>query len=236
MSHRPSSAGLAHPHRGNVLVLAGAIFALGVLAGATVRSSVTPQMAAPVAPARADTPSRQRSLAPPSPTVSSAQRLDPQFVYPADVLRVIDGDTFEARVRVWPGLDVDTKVRLRGIDAPELHARCGDEKVKAEAARDCARNNSGGRRRRRLAGRGGQVRRPCRCPGFDAQHRRRIGGAAQRRVCAQLQRRPPRHVVLSCIGNHRAQNREGPSGALRSLGPLSEEAKSKPPANSYQRR
>ncbi len=135
MTHRPSSAGLAHPHRGNVLVLAGAIFALGVLAGATVRSSVTPQMAAPVAPALADTPSRQRSLAPPSPTVSSAQRLDPQFVYPADVLRVIDGDTFEARVRVWPGLDVDTKVRLRGIDAPELHARCSEEKVKAEAAR-----------------------------------------------------------------------------------------------------
>jgi len=48
---------------------------------------------------------------------------------------VIDGDTFEARVRVWPGLEVDTKVRLRGIDAPELHARCTDEHVKAEAAR-----------------------------------------------------------------------------------------------------
>jgi len=38
-------------------------------------------------------------------------------------------------VRVWPGLDVNTKVRLRGIDAPELHARCTDEHVKAEAAR-----------------------------------------------------------------------------------------------------
>ncbi len=62
------------------------------------------------------------------------QRLDPRFTYPADVLRVIDGDTFEARVRVWPGLDVDTKVRLRGVDAPELHARCADEYVKAQAA------------------------------------------------------------------------------------------------------
>ncbi len=51
------------------------------------------------------------------------------------MLRIIDGDTFEARVRVWPGLDVDTKVRLRGIDAPELHARCADEHSKAEAAR-----------------------------------------------------------------------------------------------------
>ena len=47
--------------------------------------------------------------------------------YPAEVVRIIDGDTFEARVRVWPGLDVNTKVRLRNIDAPELHARCSDE-------------------------------------------------------------------------------------------------------------
>jgi len=48
----------------------------------------------------------------------------------------MDGDTFEARVRVWPGLDVSTKVRLRNIDAPELHARCADELAKAQAARD----------------------------------------------------------------------------------------------------
>jgi endonuclease YncB( thermonuclease family) len=38
-------------------------------------------------------------------------------------------------VRVWPGLEVDTKVRLRNIDAPELHARCADELAKAQAAR-----------------------------------------------------------------------------------------------------
>lgn len=56
--------------------------------------------------------------------------------YPADVVRVIDGDTFEARVRVWPGIEITTKVRLRGIDAPELRARCAAEKVRAQAARD----------------------------------------------------------------------------------------------------
>jgi endonuclease YncB( thermonuclease family) len=56
--------------------------------------------------------------------------------YPADVIRVLDGDTFEARVRVWPGLDITTKVRLRGVDAPELRARCAEERIKAEAARD----------------------------------------------------------------------------------------------------
>jgi endonuclease YncB( thermonuclease family) len=51
------------------------------------------------------------------------------------VVHVIDGDTFEARVAVWPGIEIKTKVRLRGIDAPELHARCDDEWVRAQAAR-----------------------------------------------------------------------------------------------------
>ena len=36
---------------------------------------------------------------------------------------------------LWPGIDVNIKVRLRKIDAPELHARCADEHDKAEAAR-----------------------------------------------------------------------------------------------------
>jgi endonuclease YncB( thermonuclease family) len=56
--------------------------------------------------------------------------------YAADVLRVLDGDTFEARVHLWPGLDITTKVRLRGIDAPEMKARCREERNRAEAARD----------------------------------------------------------------------------------------------------
>jgi endonuclease YncB( thermonuclease family) len=56
--------------------------------------------------------------------------------YAAELLRVLDGDTFEARVYLWPGLHVTTKVRLRGIDAPELKARCRAERDMAEAARD----------------------------------------------------------------------------------------------------
>jgi len=56
--------------------------------------------------------------------------------YAADFVRILDGDTFEARVHLWPGLDLTTKVRLRGIDAPELRARCEDERIQAEAARD----------------------------------------------------------------------------------------------------
>jgi len=56
--------------------------------------------------------------------------------YPVEVLSVIDGDTFEARVRVWFGQEITTLVRTRGFDAPELHARCAEEKRGALEARD----------------------------------------------------------------------------------------------------
>jgi len=70
---------------------------------------------------------------PPAMTQNSTTTLG---THPAEVMRVLDGDTFEARVRVWPGLEITTKIRLRGIDAPELKARCAEERVKAESARD----------------------------------------------------------------------------------------------------
>jgi endonuclease YncB( thermonuclease family) len=56
-----------------------------------------------------------------------------------EVTRTIDGDTFEARVHLWPGLDMTTRVRLRGIDAPELKASCPQELQMAEAASDALR-------------------------------------------------------------------------------------------------
>ena len=115
------------PRRRGLFVAAGLIFALGIVAGATVR---------PLLPAAAS-PSIEPAFAAASPQSDPpiAKRLDPGLIYPAEVVRVLDGDTFEARVRVWPGLDVDTHVRLRGIDAAELHARCADELAKAQAAR-----------------------------------------------------------------------------------------------------
>ncbi len=59
---------------------------------------------------------------------------------PAEVLRVIDGDTFEARVRVWPGIEITTRIRLRGIDAPEVNnPRCPQERLKGNAAREALR-------------------------------------------------------------------------------------------------
>src|SRR5882757_6491725 len=59
---------------------------------------------------------------------------NPEVRHPVDVIRTIDGDTFEARVHLWPGLDLTTRVRLRGIDAPELKAACPQELQMAEAA------------------------------------------------------------------------------------------------------
>lgn len=50
-------------------------------------------------------------------------------------VRSIDGDTFEARLRIWFGQEVVTLVRLRNIDAPELQARCAVETKRAQEAR-----------------------------------------------------------------------------------------------------
>jgi micrococcal nuclease len=53
----------------------------------------------------------------------------------AELLRVIDGDTIEVRARIWLGLDLTTRVRLSGIDAPELDGVCRAEREKARAAK-----------------------------------------------------------------------------------------------------
>jgi len=61
---------------------------------------------------------------------------NPAAPRPVTVTRTIDGDTFEARVALSSGTMITTRVRLRGIDAPELHARCADEFRGAVAAAD----------------------------------------------------------------------------------------------------
>ena len=53
---------------------------------------------------------------------------------PARVVRVVDGDTLAVRALIWPGHEVRVLVRLRGIDAPELRARCDGERAMAMAA------------------------------------------------------------------------------------------------------
>jgi len=82
------------PQRGGLLLLAAAIFAAGLTAGALI---------APGSAGRGDAVAAiQTREALPASALRSG--------HPAEVVRVIDGDTFEARVRIWPGMDVTTRV------------------------------------------------------------------------------------------------------------------------------
>lgn len=107
----------ASPQKGSALLLAAVCFAAGLAAGALVL---------PVGGLEASSEPIRREPVP----------MALRGGHPAEVTRVLDGDTFEARVRIWPGMEVTTRVRLRGIDAPEMHARCDGERTKATAARD----------------------------------------------------------------------------------------------------
>ena len=60
---------------------------------------------------------------------------------PADLIRVIDGDTIEVRAHLWLGLELTTRVRLWGIDAPELDGGCPAERDLAKSARDFLAHN-----------------------------------------------------------------------------------------------
>ena len=52
------------------------------------------------------------------------------------VLSILDGDTMSVRLRVWIGQEVETSVRIDGIDAPEIHGKCDRERNMAEAAKE----------------------------------------------------------------------------------------------------
>lgn len=57
----------------------------------------------------------------------------------AEVIRVIDGDTFWVRAKVWFDVAAETKVRVRGIDAPEIKGKCAAERERAHQAKNIAR-------------------------------------------------------------------------------------------------
>jgi endonuclease YncB( thermonuclease family) len=116
---------LSHPARGGTAIMVAAVFLLGLAAGA----AISPELSNRKAAAHAAAPNAPPDRPVEKPAASSAN-------HPVQVVRVLDGDTFEARVSVWPGIDITTKVRLRGIDAPELRARCAEERTRAQSARD----------------------------------------------------------------------------------------------------
>jgi endonuclease YncB( thermonuclease family) len=63
----------------------------------------------------------------------------------ARVERVIDGDTFAVRARIWIGQEVMVSVRPRGVDAPELfQPKCPEEQSRAAEAQAFLRELIGG--------------------------------------------------------------------------------------------
>jgi endonuclease YncB( thermonuclease family) len=112
---------LANPRRGNAWLVACVLLAASVIAVEFINPNLLPHPKA--------TPA-YRSYGD-----GGRQSLANTRVYAAEVVRIIDGDTFVARMRTGPGGDVETRVRLRSIDAAELHARCSKELRLALAAR-----------------------------------------------------------------------------------------------------
>ena len=52
--------------------------------------------------------------------------------YQAQPVRVIDGDTVELHVALWPGMYQTIKLRLDGIDTPETQSRGGKKITECE--------------------------------------------------------------------------------------------------------
>lgn len=120
-----SRSGFSRPGRSLVLPW---IFVIGVAAGLMLPS--VRQWYGGTLPSR---PSVERPLDRDTELIVSAAATSGGR-HAVDVLRTIDGDTFEARIHLRSNLVMVTRVRLRGIDAPELKAACASEFQMARAA------------------------------------------------------------------------------------------------------
>jgi endonuclease YncB( thermonuclease family) len=130
MLHLSFSA-LANPRCGNAWLVACVLLAASVIAVELINPNLLPHPKATPAYRPYGDGGRHaiadQALA--DKTLANAR------IYAAEVVRIIDGDTFVARMRTAPGGEVETRVRLRSIDAAELHARCSKELRLALAAR-----------------------------------------------------------------------------------------------------
>jgi endonuclease YncB( thermonuclease family) len=132
MPHLSFSA-LANPRRGNVWLVAGVLLAASVIAVEFINPILLLHLkATPMSAYRPYGDGGRQVLAD---KVLADKALANTRVYAAEVVRIIDGDTFVARMRTGPGGEIETRVRLRSIDAAELHARCSKELRLALAAR-----------------------------------------------------------------------------------------------------
>ena len=84
------------------------------------------------------------SSAPEASDMTFHPALQPSMGYAAEVLHVLDGDTLELRIAVFPGHDIVARVRLARIDAPEL--ACAGDRRAAETARRALRSLTEGQR------------------------------------------------------------------------------------------
>ncbi len=130
-----------HPIRraaaGSPSWLFGLIFVLGLAIGSLI--PVRDHLPSRLSWTRtAATPANLPNPPPPSQMTWSRDG-NPGVRHAVEVVRVIDGDTFEARVHLWPGLEMTTRVRLRGIDAPQMKGACAEEARMAEAATEALR-------------------------------------------------------------------------------------------------
>lgn len=73
--------------------------------------------------------------------VEGKQRLSAR--HEATVVSVYDGDTMTVDVEIWPGLTWRGKVRVRGVDTPEIQTKSKREKRRALLARDFVRKRIG---------------------------------------------------------------------------------------------
>lgn len=56
--------------------------------------------------------------------------------YFGEVVGIVDGDNFEARIDIWPTISATVSVRIRGIDAPEIfRPECEEERENAKKAK-----------------------------------------------------------------------------------------------------
>lgn len=73
------------------------------------------------------------------PTEASAKRnVLKHTIYVNEVVRVVDGDTFKAKIEIWPNFNTEVSIRIRGIDSPEKsrrRAKCRAEIEKAFQAK-----------------------------------------------------------------------------------------------------
>src|SRR3984957_9411924 len=115
-----SFTALANPRRGNAWLVVCVLLAASVIAVEFINPNLLPHSKATPSYRAYGNGGRQVL----SDITLAAKTLANTRVYAAEVVRIIDGDTFVARMRTAPGGEVETRVRLRSIDAAELPARC----------------------------------------------------------------------------------------------------------------